>query len=256
MWSINARLGKASPAELARACEAIAAELAARPAPESGLAALEVAESVSRAIDLAEAAMAVLVAKVDVSGAHGEHGFPSAVSWLRERTGMRHGRAAERITLARQLPRLERVRKLLSGGELSLGYASAVCAAVPRLDDEDAVVAEEILLGLVEEGCAVGQVAKAGERITDLVAERLGRESEPGDGNVGSLGRGWAGRSRWMVVRGSRAGALRSTPPRWTRSSGPSPSPGPRVMTVTSLNGPRMPCSRCSPGAIAVPGSL
>ncbi|MGI8334941.1 DUF222 domain-containing protein [Actinomadura scrupuli] len=195
MWSMDAGLADASWGELAQACEAIAAELATRPAPEPGLAALEVAETVGRAVDRAEAALAVLVARVDVSGVHGEHGFPSTVSWLRERLGMRHGRAAERVTLARQLPRLERVRKLLSGGGLSFGFASTVCAATPRLDAEDAAVAEDILLGMVEDGCSVGQVAKAGDRITDLIAERLGREVEPEDSKRG-FARSWMTRSK------------------------------------------------------------
>jgi hypothetical protein len=195
MWSMGAGLAEASYGELAQAWEAIAAELAARPAPESGLAALELAETVGRTVDLAEAALANLVARVDASGAHGEHGFPSAVSWLRERLGMRHGRAAERLTLARQLPRLERVRKLLAGRGLSFGFASAVCAATPRLDDVDAPVAEDILLGMVENGCSVGQVSKAGEKITDLVAERLGKEVEPEDSKRG-FARSWMTRSK------------------------------------------------------------
>ncbi|MGI8336560.1 DUF222 domain-containing protein [Actinomadura scrupuli] len=195
MWSMGAGLADASCGELAQACQTIAAELAARPAPESGPAALEAAELVGGAADLVEAALATLVARVDSTGAYGEHGFPSVVSWLRERLGMRHGRAVERATVARQLPRLRRLRKLLTGSGLSFGFASAVCAATPRLDAADAAVAEDILLGMVEDGCSVGQVAKAGDRITDLIAERLGREVEPEDSKRG-FARSWMTRSK------------------------------------------------------------
>ncbi|MGI8332181.1 DUF222 domain-containing protein [Actinomadura scrupuli] len=127
--------------------------------------------------------------------AHGHFGFPSVASWLRERRGMLHRRAAERVTVARQLPRLERVRKLLSGRGLSFGFASSICSASSRLDDADAQVAEDILLGMVEDGCTVTQVAKAGERITDLVGERLGREPEPADSKRG-FARSWMTRSK------------------------------------------------------------
>jgi hypothetical protein len=117
-------LASLSTGELVQAIEAVAAELALRTPPESGTAALECAEALGTSIDLAEAALAVLVARVDTCGAHQQSGFPSTAAWLRDRLGTRHGRATERVTLARQLPRLERTAKLLAGGELPVAFAS------------------------------------------------------------------------------------------------------------------------------------
>ncbi|WP_433812411.1 DUF222 domain-containing protein [Actinomadura scrupuli] len=170
-------------------------ELAVRAAPRSGVAAMELAESLGRCLDVAEAALAVLVARVDATGVCREGGFSSPVAWLRGVLGMRHGRAAERVTVARQLPRLPRVGKLLAGGGLSWGYAAAICQAVPRLDQEQALVAEEILLGMAEEGLTVQQVTRAGDRITDLVAEHQGTEAEPAEARRGFC-RSWFARSR------------------------------------------------------------
>jgi hypothetical protein len=190
MRSIGLRLHEASFGELAEAAHAIASELAVRSAPESGVAAMEISETLGHTVDLVEAALAALVGRVDATGAHGQLGFPSAVSWLRERLGMRHGRAAERVTLAKQLPRIGLVGKLLTGGRLSVGFALAICAAVRRLDEADTGAAQDILLGMVEEGCGVGQVAKAADRITDLIAERQGRDPEPADSRRGFV-RSW-----------------------------------------------------------------
>ncbi|MGI8328387.1 DUF222 domain-containing protein [Actinomadura scrupuli] len=195
MRSVVAELAGASSAELVGAVEAIVGELAVRAAPRSGAAAMELAESLGRCLDVAEAALAVLVARVDETGVCREGGFSSPAAWLRGALGMRHGRAAERVTVARQLPRLPRVGKLLAGGGLSWGYAAAICQAVPRLDQEQTPVAEEILLGMAEEGLTVQQVIKAGDRITDLIAEHQGTEAEPAEARRGFC-RSWFARSR------------------------------------------------------------
>jgi Domain of unknown function (DUF222) len=102
--------------------------------------------------------------------------------YLKVVLGMRQGRANERITVARQLPRLPKVDKLLAAGELSFGFASTICEAVVHLSDVDCAAAEEILLGAVAEGVTAPQVAKLGERIAETIAEREGREREPEDG--------------------------------------------------------------------------
>ena len=156
---------------------------------------MEEAASLGRSIDLADAALAVRAARVDVTGVHQEWGFPSALAWLRNSMGMRPGRAAERMLLARQLPRLESTAKLLHSDYLSVGYATAICDAVQRLDDADTAKAEDILLGMVQDGCTVQQVGRAGDRITDLIAEREGREVEPDDAKRGYK-RSWLTRAR------------------------------------------------------------
>ncbi|MGI8331050.1 DUF222 domain-containing protein [Actinomadura scrupuli] len=194
MSSIALDLADASPAELVGAVQAIVSELAVRPAPQ-GVAAMQLAESLGRCIDVSEAALAPLVARVDATGAHGEGGFSSTGSWLRNTLGMRHGRAAERVTLARQLPRLPRVGKLLTGSALSFGYASAICHATPRLDDEQTAAAEDILLGMVEQGSPVAHVAKAADTITDLIAEQQGTDPEPEQSRRGFT-RSWLVRTK------------------------------------------------------------
>jgi hypothetical protein len=169
-------------------------ELAGRPAGDPATV-LEEAWELGRALDIGEAALAVLVAAADSSGACKQEGYPATVSWLRTDLGMTHGRAGERVTLARQLSRLKRTSTLLSQGELSVGYAREICGAVARLDDADALVAEEILLGMVESQAGVREVAKAATRITDLVRQHQGRDPEPEDGRRDER-RSWLRHSR------------------------------------------------------------
>jgi hypothetical protein len=185
MCSITVDPHSATTAELVAWIAASAAELVVREAPESGQECAEDVLSLGRSLDLVEAAMAPRVARVDASGVFRGLGFPSVTAWLRSSLGMRHGRAAERVLLARQLPRLEHTAKLLGSAHLSAGHAAAICDAVQRLDDSDTAKAEDILLGMVADGCTVQQVGKAGDRIIDLIAERDGREAEPEDSKRG-----------------------------------------------------------------------
>jgi hypothetical protein len=188
-------LGETSSPELLALVRGALEELAGRAAPDSAVAALEEARELGRALDVGEAALAVLVAHTDSSGVCRHEGYPATVSWLRLDLGMTHSRASERIALARQLPRLERTRKLLSHGGLSAAYAREICHAVMRLDDVDTLVAEDILLGLVDSGAGVREVARAAARITDLVREQRGLEPEPEDGRRDER-RSWLRRSR------------------------------------------------------------
>ncbi|MEU5883267.1 DUF222 domain-containing protein [Spirillospora sp. NPDC047279] len=181
MHSIVADLETASTAELVEAVAAIATHLAHRPAPDSGAACMELAEELARAFDQGEFALAAMIAVVDRTGEMKHWGLPSTQAWLRCRLGMREGRAKERITLARQLPRLERVSKDLATGDLSLGYAATVADAVQRLNDEDCAAAEDILLNAANDGLSAGKVARLGRKIHDLVAEQNGTEKAPED---------------------------------------------------------------------------
>ncbi|MEU5878922.1 DUF222 domain-containing protein [Spirillospora sp. NPDC047279] len=181
MSSLVADLGSASTAELVEAAAAIVTELARRPAPDSGPACMELAEMLATATDQAEYALAGMVAVVDRTGVVKEWGLPSTQAWLRCHLGMREGRAKERITLARQLPRLERVSKDMASGDLSLGYAATVADAVQRLNDEDCVTAENILLNAATDGLSAGKVAKLGRTIHDRVNEADGTEKAPED---------------------------------------------------------------------------
>jgi hypothetical protein len=93
---------------------------------------------------------------------------------------MRSGRADERLTLARQLPRLPTVAAQLKEGSLTYGYAATIAEAVAPLSDRDCTQAEDILLGLVDEGLSVMKVARVGARIKEVIAQRDGRE-RPGE---------------------------------------------------------------------------
>jgi hypothetical protein len=68
--------------------------------------------------------------------AYGRDGAVTAASWLRERTGMDHGRAVSWVEAARRLPRLPELQAALLGGEVSFAHVTAVTrAAVPtRMD--------------------------------------------------------------------------------------------------------------------------
>ncbi|WP_160160902.1 HNH endonuclease signature motif containing protein [Actinomadura sp. K4S16] len=172
-------LGAASTQELVNAAAAIAAELAARPAPESAAVCMELAETLAAASDAHEAALAGFVARVDAAGETRRWGLPSTQAWLRSRLGMRDARTKERVTLARQLHRLPVVTELLARGELSCGYASTVADAVARLDDDDCAKAETLLLDMIGQGFSPGKVAAFGRRIREVIAERDGCEEPP-----------------------------------------------------------------------------
>jgi hypothetical protein len=199
--SIGSDLSGASTEELVEAVAVCAAELAARSVPDTAAACFEQAESLGRTADLMEAAIAARVERADREGEAQRWGFPSTASWLRSSLGMRHSRAVDRTVLARQLGRQPQVAKRLAAGELSYGYASVIAAAVRRLEDEECGKAETILLDLVDAGASVKEVAAAGERIRDLIAERDGTEAEPEDGRRGE--RQW-----WTMHHGSGGRAL------------------------------------------------
>ncbi|WP_165950536.1 DUF222 domain-containing protein, partial [Actinomadura sp. GC306] len=170
-----------STSQLVDAAAAIAAELAHREAPASAGVCMRDAETLARATDLHESALAGLVARVDAAGEMRRRGYPSARSWLRSGLGMREARAKERVQLARQRHRLPEVAGRLARGDLSYGYATTIAAAVARLGDDDCGAAEDILLELAGQGFSAGKVAAFGRRITDLIAERDGTDKpDPG----------------------------------------------------------------------------
>ncbi len=70
-------------------------------------------------------------------------------------------------------------------GDLSFGYAATIAGAVARLDDADCADAEEVLLGMVEEGFSAGKVASFGRRIREVIAERDGTERPDADSRRG-----------------------------------------------------------------------
>jgi hypothetical protein len=188
MWSA-VELQTAPTGELVEAAVAVLAEVAERLAPESPVVCLEQAERLGLGLDLGEAALAARVAVVDRAGQASAHRYPGTKGWLRIALGMRTGRAGERLTVSRQLERLPKTAELLRTRRLSYGYAATIAEAVARLNDDDCVKAEEILLELAGKGVSATKVAKVGARITDVIAERDGTERPPEDARRGD--RSW-----------------------------------------------------------------
>ncbi|MFA1552045.1 HNH endonuclease signature motif containing protein [Actinomadura chokoriensis] len=174
-------LDGASTTELVNALSLIAAELAGRAAPESAAVCMELTETLAAATDQAESAIAGFVSVVDRAAEPRRWGLPSTQAWLRSHLGMRDNRAKERLTLARHRHRLPRATARWAVGELSYGYAATIAGAVARLDDADCRAAEDILLGMVDQGFSAGKVASFGKRVRDVIAERDGTERADAD---------------------------------------------------------------------------
>ena len=192
--------GAASSAELVAQLAALAAELAARPAPDSGADCYEQTETLGRAIDLIESAIAARVNGATRNGQVAEWGHTSPTAWLRTSLDMRHARAEERAALAAQLPRLPQVAKRLAAGALSMGYAAAIATGVRRLDETDCEKAEDLLLGFVDDGHSVGQIIRFADKVKDLIAERDGTAAEPEDGRRGER--------QWWALHRSGSGTF------------------------------------------------
>ncbi|WP_169808986.1 DUF222 domain-containing protein, partial [Microtetraspora fusca] len=126
--------------------------------------------ALARAIDLAEAAMAARLRLAEAGKGHHLFGRRSIGAWLAAATGSRTARAAERVTLARQLPRLPHTAHLLASGRLSFGYAATIASTTRHLDDAETVLAEPILLELARASAStVEDVARAGQTIFETI---------------------------------------------------------------------------------------
>ncbi|MCW2885510.1 MAG: hypothetical protein JWL58_2372, partial [Streptosporangiaceae bacterium] len=194
-------LEAATSGELVELAHAALGVLAVRPAPQCPTFCLELAERMGAALDLGEAALAGLVGRADAAAEPLRQRFAGTRGWLTVAMGMRHGRASERMTVARQLPRLPRTAGLLSAEKLPYGYAATICEAVARLSDEDALAAERILLDAALEGVSATKVAKLGERIVQVIAERDGTDDPGRDARRGA--RSWLRLSRYLGGRGA-----------------------------------------------------
>ncbi|WP_433347727.1 DUF222 domain-containing protein [Microtetraspora malaysiensis] len=126
--------------------------------------------ALARAIDLAEAAIATRLHTVEAGKGHHLFGRRSVGAWLSAATGSRTARAGERVTLARQLPRLPHTARLLTSGRLSYGYAATIASATHHLDDPETELAEPILLQLAQASAStVEDVARAGQTIIETI---------------------------------------------------------------------------------------
>ncbi len=142
----------------------VAQELALTPLPDDVDVCLAEAEELLFARDRITCALADRVGRVHRAGQARQHGHASTRCWLRTRGGMTVGGAGRLLTLGAELPRLPVVREKFAAGELAAGVVEAICAAVAGLSDEQATLAEPILVDLASKAGAA-EVAKAGRHL-------------------------------------------------------------------------------------------
>ncbi|XVQ81891.1 DUF222 domain-containing protein [Microbispora siamensis] len=119
------------------------------------------AEELMFARDRITCALAERVGRVHRAGQAKQHGHASTRSWLRSAGGMGVAGAGRLLTVAVELARLPRVREKFAAGELAAGVVEAICTATAQLNDEQAGLAEPILLELAGKA-GPAEVAKAG----------------------------------------------------------------------------------------------
>ncbi|WP_405394096.1 DUF222 domain-containing protein [Microbispora hainanensis] len=142
----------------------MAQELALTPLPDDVDMCLAEAEELLFARDRITSALADRVGRVHRAGQAKQHGHASTRCWLRTSGGMTVGGAGRLLTLGAELPRLPVVREKFATGELAAGVVEAICAAVAGLSDEQAGLAEPILVDLAGKAGAA-EVAKAGRHL-------------------------------------------------------------------------------------------
>ncbi|WP_328708282.1 DUF222 domain-containing protein [Microbispora hainanensis] len=160
----------------------MAQELALTPLPDDVDMCLAEAEELLFARDRITSALADRVGRVHRAGQARQHGHASTRCWLRTSGGMTVGGAGRLLTLGAELPRLPVVREKFATGELAAGVVEAICAAVAGLTDEQAGLAEPILVDLAGKAGAA-EVAKAGRHlraVLDPDGEERGERADYG----------------------------------------------------------------------------
>ncbi|WP_460716966.1 HNH endonuclease signature motif containing protein [Microbispora hainanensis] len=142
----------------------MAQELALAPLPDDVDVCLAEAEELLFARDRITCALADRVGRVHRAGQAKQHGHASTRCWLRTAAGMTVGGAGRLLMLGAELPRLPQVREKFAAGELAAGVVEAICAAIAGLTDENAALAEPILVELAGKAGAA-EVAKAGRHL-------------------------------------------------------------------------------------------
>ncbi|MGW5261104.1 DUF222 domain-containing protein [Microbispora sp. NPDC004025] len=170
--------------------------LALAPVPDDVDICLAEAEDLLFARDRITCALADRVGRVHRAGQAKQHGHASTRSWLRTTGGMTVAGASRLLTLGIELARLPRVREMFAAGGLAAGVAEAICAAVAGLSDEQAGLAEPILVELAGRAGAA-EVAKAGRYLRAV----LDPDGEDRDERA-DYGR------RFLRVRPGRGGGL------------------------------------------------
>src|SRR5262245_16695796 len=146
-----------------------AAALAVAAIPDDPEQCLEQTQQLMSARDRISVAIAARVGVVHARGQAKTAGHASTRTWLRAAGRMAPRTAGRLLELAVQLGRLPTVFQLFTTGALSEGAASAICAAVSDLDEEQARQVEPILIRLAQEATPA-EVARVGRYLHELVA--------------------------------------------------------------------------------------
>ncbi|WP_432934393.1 DUF222 domain-containing protein [Microbispora sp. CA-135349] len=135
--------------------------LALTPLPDDAGVCLAEAEELMVVRDRITSALAGRVGRVHRSGLAKQYGHASTRSWLRTAGGMTVAGAGRLLTLGIELARLPRVQEAFAEGRLTAGVVEAICTATAGLKEEQAGLAEPILLELAVKG-GPAEVARAG----------------------------------------------------------------------------------------------
>ncbi|WP_285708559.1 DUF222 domain-containing protein [Microtetraspora sp. NBRC 16547] len=173
-----------------------ASELALALVPDSPGVCLAEAEDLLFARDRLISAIAARVERVHAAGEAKACGHASTKSWLRTAAGMSVAGAGRMLALAVELARLPTVRARFADGSLAEGYVTAICAATGRLTDEQAALAEPILITLAEQATPA-EIARAGRYLHAV----LNPDGEADDAEADY-------RQRFLLVRESSTGGL------------------------------------------------
>ncbi|WP_285708265.1 DUF222 domain-containing protein, partial [Microtetraspora sp. NBRC 16547] len=173
-----------------------ASELALALVPDSPGVCLAEAEDLLFARDRLISAIAARVERVHAAGEAKAYGHASTKSWLRTAARMSVAGAGRMLALAVELARLPTVRARFADGSLAEGYVTAICAATGRLTDEQAALAEPILITLAEQATPA-EIARAGRYLHAV----LNPDGEADDAEADY-------RQRFLLVRESSTGGL------------------------------------------------
>ncbi|WP_377354977.1 HNH endonuclease signature motif containing protein [Planotetraspora thailandica] len=176
-----------------------ASALALAEPPEVSATCLAEAQELVYARDRLVSAIAARVDRVHRTDEARSHGHSSTQVWLRSGCGASRGSASYLVMLGTQLARLPIVRARFAEGSLAEGQVGAICIAVKKLTDEQAAIAEPILVELAD-NASPEDVAKAGRYlgyVLDPDGPRKGEDDEESDY-----------RKRYLEVRPTDAGGM------------------------------------------------
>ncbi|MCG5211781.1 HNH endonuclease [Streptosporangium sp. KLBMP 9127] len=146
--------------------------------------------------DRLSAAISARVARVHATGQARTLGHASTATWLRMAGGMSARAAAQTVSRATELARLSDLRLRFSDGRLTQGLVTAICSATAPLTDEQARLAEPILLELAQRA-GPAQIAAAGR----YLQAALSPDGESPHANTDYD-------QRYLVVRATESGGI------------------------------------------------